>query len=265
MIKKILLVSLGVVLVGGLIFGAELFSYVGTAYKRVKSAAKSNVPIDFEIGRAREKIKELDPEIHKTMHAIAKEEASVEQLEKELERRQAALDKSKQAILRFRDDLSTGKTEFTYASRKYTAEQVKTDLAARFANHKTRESTVESLQKVLAARKGGLDAARQKLVEMQSAKRQMEVDVENLEARLKMVEVAQVSGSFEFDDSRISRARELVADLNARLDVMDKLARADRTGGEIPLDEPVADDVLDQVAKHFGESSISVAEVAERK
>jgi hypothetical protein len=107
-----------------------------------------------------------------------------------------------------------------------------------------------------------LDAARQKLAEMQAARTQLVVDIENLEARLKMVEVAQTAAGFKFDDSNLSRTRELVADVSARLEVMSKLAQLETAGGEIPVDAPMTVDVVDQVAEYFGETSGEAAKVA---
>jgi hypothetical protein len=77
--------------------------------------------------------------------------------------------------------------------------------------------------------------------------------VENLEAKLKLVEVAEASSDFQFDDSHLARAKELITDIRSRLDVASKLANADTTfQDEIPLDEAVAEDVTEQVAEYFG-------------
>ena len=52
---------------------------------------------------------------------------------------------------------------------------------------------------------------------MLAAKRQLEVDIENLEARKKMVEVAQTTSNYQFDDSQLGQVKELVTDLRTRL------------------------------------------------
>ena len=57
---------------------------------------------------------------------------------------------------------------------------------------------------------------------MLAAKRKLEVDVEHLEARLKMVEAAQTTSDYAFDDSRLSRVKELITDLRTRLDVAER-------------------------------------------
>lgn len=254
MIRKLVFGALGALLVGGLVFGKEVFSYLGTGYGRASRAVAETVPVDFQIDRVRNMIRDLEPEIVKSMQAIAREEAELDRLQKEITKRDGELNKCRADVLRLKDDLATGKSEFVYASRKYTAEQVKSDLTARFANFKTRETTAEHLHKIQKARENGLSAARQKLVEMRSAKRQLELDVENLEAKRKMVEVAQTATQFEFDDSQLARARDLVTDLNVRLDVMQKCIQEQTVSGEIPLETTETDNIVDSVAKYFDKS-----------
>ncbi len=87
---------------------------------------------------------------------------------------------------------------------------------------------------------------------MLAAKRPLEVDVENLEAKLKMVEAAQTTSEFSFDDSRLSRCKELISELRTRLDVAAKMVDAkDSFQSEIPLTAPVSDDIVDEVTEYF--------------
>jgi hypothetical protein len=102
------------------------------------------------------------------------------------------------------------------------------------------------------AREKNLDAARQKLSAMINARRKLEVDVQNLEAKRKLVEVAQASSDFVFDDSQLARAKELINDIRTRLDVAAKLANADvNVEAEIVLDDSAPADITDQVAEYF--------------
>jgi chromosome segregation ATPase len=260
--KKFIVTAAGLLLVGGVVMGTEAYSYLTTGWNRASRAVQEQVPVSFELDRARNMLPGLDQEIERCMHTVAKEEAAIEQLEKDVDKRQAALSKAEQSMMKLRGDLATGKNEYEYGGRKYSVVQVKTDLASRLAACRTRKGTIDNMGQILNARRSGLDAARQKLAEMQSARTQLVVDIENLEAKLKMVEVAQTAAGFKFDDSNLSRTRELVADVSARLDVMSKLSQLETTGGEIPVDAPTAVDITDQVADYFGESTGDAAKVA---
>jgi tRNA U34 5-carboxymethylaminomethyl modifying GTPase MnmE/TrmE len=105
-----------------------------------------------------------------------------------------------------------------------------------------------------AARERSLLAAREKLEGMLAAKRQLEVEVENLEARRQMIAAAETTSEFQFDDSHLGRVKELIADLGARLDVADKMVAAQTDyHDEIPLDEPSEENIVEQVSRYFGE------------
>jgi len=258
MIKKLVVTTLGVGLLGGVLGATNLGSYFTTGCRQVSDSVEDSVPMTFQIDRARNMVRDLEPEIRHSMHVIAKEEVEVAELDRRLETATAKAEKDKSEIMRLQSDLSSGKNVFRYAGHSYSEDEVKEDLARRFNRYKTVDGTIESLQQMRDARQRNLDAAREKLTAMIGAQRQLQVDVENLEAKLKLVEVAEASSDFQFDDSKLARAKQLMVDIRTRLDVAAKLANADTNfQKEIPLDETEAEDVTTQVAEYFGLESES--------
>ncbi|MFH1922035.1 MAG: hypothetical protein ABIP48_19390 [Planctomycetota bacterium] len=255
MIKKAI-IGVGVVLVAGLFFfGRDAVSYVCTSAGYVNEAVHDTVPVEFQIQRARHLIEGLVPEIRKNLHVIAKEQVEVERLEKQIAESEARLAKAEEDIMRLKEDLATGQEKFTYAGRSYSVTQVKTDLANRFDRYKTSEATLASLQQIYGARQRSVEAAREQLEGMLAARRQAQVDVENLEARVKMIAAAQTTSDYNFDDSKLARVKELVSDLRSRLDVAEKLVDAEgHFQGQIPLEEPVPENIVEQVTEYFTEA-----------
>jgi len=252
MIKKGIL-AMGVALVLALLlFGSTVVSYVRTSAGFVSEAVHDTVPVEFQIERARNLIKELVPEIRKNLHVIAKEQVEVERLEKQVADAEEKLAKAEGEIIQLKNDLATEKEEYTYRGRTYSVIQVKTDLANRFQRYKTSEATLGSLREIHDARQMSLEAAREKLEGMLASRRQLQVDVENLEARLAMVAAAQTTSEYSFDDSKLSRAKELVSDLRSRLDVAEQLVNVEgHFQGQIPLGEAVPEDIVDRVTEYF--------------
>ena len=260
MVRKFVITALGAATLGWLCFGRDIGSYVSTAMGKIKNTAREGVPVDFEIERARQMVKDLTPEIQKNMQVIAKEEVEVERLDKQIKENEERIDKDKNDLSRLKSDLSSGKDQYTYGGRTYTVTQVKNDLSGRLERCKTNDATIASLKQVRSARQQGLDAAKQKLEGMLSAKRRLDVEVENLEARLKAVEVAQTTSEHAFDDSHLSRVKELITDLRCRLDVAGKMVNAQSTiKDQIPLDAPRSENVVDEVAEYLGQSTVKVA------
>ena len=88
---------------------------------------------------------------------------------------------------------------------------------------------------------------------MLAAKQQLEVDVENLEARLKIVEVAQTTSELYFDDSHLTRTKELINDINTRIEVSARLLDVQTDfHAPIPLELPKEmEDISDQITEYF--------------
>ena len=252
MIKKALLAGGALALLLVLFFGRDVVSYVKTGLANARSAVADSVPIKFELERARKMIQELDPEISRHKREIAREELDLQKLEDQVQEDETKLAKSWSEIQRLRSDLQRGDSNYVYAGHSYTSKQVENDLTNRFARYQTKEATVDKLQKIVEARRRGLTAAQDKLKEMIAAKRQLEEEDENLEARQKMVEVAKAASDFNIDDSQLSRTRALLSDIEARIEVDAQLVNADDfIPDEIPLDEPEEDaSILDRITEY---------------
>jgi predicted nucleic acid-binding Zn-ribbon protein len=242
--------------------GRDAFSYMKTSAGWVSESVKSNIPIEFEIERARKMVKDLVPDIRRNMHVIAQEEVELERLDKQIADTDSTLAKDRDGIMRLKTDLSSASTTHTYNGRTYTVKQVKADLANRFERFKTTDATLASLKEIHSARQKSLEAARQKLEGMLAAKTKLEADVQNLEARLKMVEVAQTTSNYQFDDSQLGRAKELISEVRTRLNVAERLVNAEtKFDGEIPLDSPETEDIVNQITEYFAPQAEKVAEV----
>lgn len=256
MIRKTLKLGVLAALGGLLLFGTHLGSYVKTSCGWAKTAVKDSIPLEFEIDRARQMSRDLAPEIRGNMQTIAREEVAIQQLQERVAKLEATTERDRTDLGKLQSDLQSGNGKFHYGGRTYTVSQVKTDLGQRLERCKTNDATLNSLRDMLTAREKGLEAARAKLDAMLVGKRQLEAEVENLEARLKMVQVAQTTSMQNLDDSQLGRVKELVGDLRSRLQVAEKLAHAEVAPiGEIPVSDTTPSDVVDQVAEYLGTSS----------
>lgn len=236
-------------------FGRSTWSYVKTSAGDVTSAVADAFPVDFEIRRARTMLADLAPEVRENMLVIAREESSLARLGDQIAEHETRLEKEKADILRLSSDLETGKSVFRYANREFTADNVRTDLSRRFTRHKVSAETLEKLKAQQDARRQGLAAARDKMNGLLAAKRQLEVEVDQLDARRMMVDAAQTTSRLALDDGALSRTKQLVAELNVRLDVAERIVSADIAPvDEIPLDADEGD-VVEQITAYFGPST----------
>jgi chromosome segregation ATPase len=258
MLKKAILGVVSAAVLSTLVFGRDVVSYVKTCGSEFRQAVKQEVPIEFEIERAREMITNLVPDIRKCMHVIAEEEVGVEHLKAEITKADKELGKQQQEILALRRDVGAGRDTYQYAGRTYASHEVKRDLSQRFERFKTAEATASSKKQILGAREKSVTAAREKLDGMLSAKRDLEVQIEHLDARLKTLQAVQTATNVHIDDSQLTRAKKLIGDLNKQLDVAEKMLDADgHFTGLIPVDTSaqVPEDLATQIDEYFQPSN----------
>jgi|694.fasta_scaffold35360_3 hypothetical protein len=252
MLKKFLLGSTLLLGGGALLAGTSAYSYVKTGYHSVRDSIKEQIPIEVEIKRARDMIADLKPEIADNLKLIAREEVEVAKLQREVSGKQSSINKSKDSILKLKDDVQSGAKFVTYKGKKYDIEHVRKDLSDRFKHHQALEATSSKLEKILEARERNLVAARRKLDEMLSAKRELEVQVENLQARLTMVEVAQTGSQFAVNDSALSGVRQVLDEISTRIDVAEKLVQCFDEVGSVPVgDDLESESIVDQISEYF--------------
>jgi len=262
MLKKLVIAGVLVGTVGSLVaFGGRPFSYARTWVVSWKKNAEDRVPLDLKIKHAREEVDKLGPEIRKCMRVVAEQQVDIEQMEARVARHQKPLKEQELAILKLRNDLKSGEPSYVYAGQSYMASEVRKDLAVRFDRFREAEESLSRERKILAAKRKSLRANERRLDEMMAAKKQLVVQIEQLEARWKTVQAAQEASEIEFDDSQLSRTKTLIAQINKELEVRTKLLAADgkMDTGTIPVNTKPADipvvDVTKSVDDYFAKRS----------
>ena len=239
MCKKLSLGALGLLLVGGFLFGGNLIPYVSTAVDKARHAAKQQVGIDFQISAAEKQLGEVGPEIKRMVHQIAKEKVEVKRLEAQLVSNRDSLRQSKNQMLTLRQHLESGDEFYTAANLKtYTTARVEEDLNHRLDLYETAQQTIASQEQVLAARQSAVEAALAKLDEAKSLQRELEVKIENLRARNRLNEVAKTASDINMDNSALAQASATIDDISAQIDAdTEMLQMVPKYFGQIPVDE----------------------------
>lgn len=239
MIKKVLIGSAIAVAFSAFVFGRDACSYLRTGAHSVRKAVKAEVPVEFEIERAKAEVEQIVPDIRECMHVVAEQQVELEHLTTKIAKKETELDRQKTTLLAMRNDLGTGDSNYRYAGRTYTSEEVRRDLAQRFERFKACKETLDMDRQIHRARESALKSNQEKLDGMLAAKKELEVKLEQLEARLQAVRAAETVSHLRIDDSRLNRARKLIDDLNKQLDVKEKLLDAEgKFTGLIPVEEP---------------------------
>lgn len=254
MVKKIAMGTLAVAAVSAFVFGRDAVSYFRTGADNLRDALRSGVPIEFEIERARKEVEALTPEIKRSLHVIAEQEVEVQNLRASITRQEGKLAEQEESILTLSADLKSDDRAFVYAGRRFDRKAVQKDLADRFNRFKLAQDALERDRQSLAAKEQALAAMKTKLEEMLSARKDLQVEIERLQARLRSVQAAETIAGLEIDDSQLARTRQLIAEIHKHLDVREKMVDAEANfTGTIPVeqDRVVPENIEEEVAAYF--------------
>ena len=257
----------GVILVGGLIFGGELFSYLRTSTGAVRESVREAVPIEFELQRARDLIDDILPEIHANVRLIAEDEVEIAALEKDLARSNEQLTIDRRLLSQLREKLNTQDVSYEIGDRDYSRKQLTQQASLKLARLKDAEMILASKQRLLETRQKSLQAAMQMLDRARDRKAELEQKVESLVAQHRLVKASAVGSRFNVDDSKLSKADQLLSEIQKRVDVSERILAHDSIS-EITMEDVLNEDELlaeiDDHLRNDGGEDIEVAKLAEK-
>ena len=218
-VKKV--VVLTAVVGGGLFALNHVWSgSVGTAWKRVSTKFEKSIDPDFELARIRDEITKLTPDMHRNIARIAEEMVAVESLERRVTDLQTRLESAKDELALITNAMDKGTTRVVLKGREISVTQVKDKLRT----CKTLERELTNNKKVLDAKKAGVDAARQQLVEMRQQKEQLEIMAAEYESQLKTLALEKTRSRIKLDDTRLAEIKQAMDKLRERIETERKTA-----------------------------------------
>ena len=236
MFKKLAIVTVGGLLVVGLLFGRNAWNYATVTWDSIQNSVNENIPIDTQIKAAKAQLENIEPEIKDMIVRIAKEEVGIDNLKTQIALAETKRDDAYAEVMSLRSHLDSGESQFVHNGSSYSNTRVREELRNQFEMLKNQEDTVGRLNEVLNHRQRGVIAARQNLEETVNQREELKVEIENLEARLKMVQVAETASRMSIDDSELSHTREMINKIKTRINVKEKIIdMGPQYQGGIPL------------------------------
>lgn len=252
--------------VGGyLFFGRNALSYAGTAIDDIKHSVRSNVPIDFELRRARKLIERIDPEIEEARRDVARAEVEFEGLQEDVRRLEGAIAKNEHKVKRLREFVAAAENGAVPAAAGYAGIPpigvVRSDLARTFDLYKNQIELRDSKQRLIERQAQVLEAARTKLHAVRTERQNVADLVAKLETRKRQLDaMAATARRFDIDTSALGEAKELLDEIKKRLDVTQKMIQESvYYGADLPQAEP-GRDVVSEVDEYFGKGEAKTAE-----
>lgn len=256
----------GLLVAGGLIFGSELMSYMRTSAGSVRESVREAVPIEFELQRARDMINQILPELHAGIRMIAEDEVEIAAIESDIKATRHDVQEQRTQLASLRDMLRNEDTSFRIGGREVPRAQVAERLAQCLNRVRDADMILASKQKLLENRRQSLAAALRLLEQARSRKIALEQKVASLVAQHRLVQAAAVGSRVHVSDTQLARADQLLAAIQKRLDVAERVLEYE-SSGELSVNDDVSDEVslLAEVDEHLNaadEARPGVAAVA---
>jgi hypothetical protein len=255
-VKFVAVGSAAALVLGGLVFGSDVVSYVKSSANGVRESVRNNVPIEFELRRARDLLDEIIPEMHATVELIAVEEVEVEELRHDIARSQEQMKAERVAIAKLRHRLNNALvSDQSERSRIKTKEE----LSRRFDRFKQAADVYNGKERLLKTREQSLAASLKVLDKTESRKATLESKIEGLEAQYRLVQAASIGSPVKIDNSKIAKTEKLISDIKKRLDVAERVlsheARFIEPLGFEEVETVNEEDLLSEVDDYFNRTS----------
>ena len=192
-LKVAVLTGVGLVVSGGILFGTELGSYVRSSVSSARMVVKDNVPVEFELKRARDLLDDIIPEMQANIRQIAQQEVEINHLRGDLVQSEKALGEEQMRVAKLRNALDTHQASYRFSGLSYSREQLKEELARRFDRYKEAEVVLSGKRRLLENREKSLTAAVQVLDRTRGQKTLLEDQIESLEAQFRLEGCTNVS------------------------------------------------------------------------
>jgi hypothetical protein len=223
MIKVGVVGTTAALLLGGLVFGTDLGSYVRSSSRSISSAVKDNVPMEFQLRRARDLLDDIIPEMHASIRAIAEQEVEIASLKGEIDESTKSVAEAKGAVAKVRDCLAKPGDTFRVGYVSYTRDELKDDLSRRFERTKEAEMVLAGKRRLLSNREKSLAAATQLFERTRGQRAMLENQIAALESQHKMVQMASVGSGVQIDHSKLAQTEQLIAQIKKQLDVAERV------------------------------------------
>ena len=247
-IKLGVLTTSGAAVLGGALFGSDLASYVGSSFHSVSLAVKENIPVEFQIRRARDLLDATGPELQKNIRLIAEEEVDIASLRGDITQANQSLAAEKVRLQMLRDDLATNQSDFTIGDFSYTRPQLIEELAQRFTSYKEATSAVQQKQQLLENRQKALAAANQAMQIASDQRAGLQSEIDGLEAHYRLIQATAVGTDVQVDNTKLAQAEKVVSDVRRQLSISETmLAEEAKFAHATPSDATNEKDLLTEV------------------
>src|SRR4029079_2378296 len=112
--------------------GPAVFSHARHAMGAIRSSVEEAFPIEYELQRAEQLVRDIGPEVDRARRAVAEEQVEIADLERDVSGLEKKISEGEKKVKVKNAALKGGEKSFTFAGRTYSRAQVENDLRLTF-------------------------------------------------------------------------------------------------------------------------------------
>jgi len=213
MAKKLIIVALAVISIAIVLKKTDLGSHVKHWWRSTKEDVNNEVSLKWEIDRLRNEVKDLGDEDANLVNQIAKEDVEIKKLKTKLGDMEETQKKQREVVRQRVTALQT-----VQQSTKGSTQEEKL-LESSVAVAKRGDEAVETHKRLIAQRENRALVLRQQREELYSTRQELLNKLDDLEAQLVMLQTEQMKSDDPQDNSRVSRIRKSIEEVDTRIQV----------------------------------------------
>lgn len=214
---------------GFLFLGTDFPSYVGTMASSVRETVAGQIPIEIELKRAEGLIRQIDPQIDTCKRDLARAEVELEGLQQSVAHLEKVVGGEEKklkvgaALLRDGDEHGAQLAADFGARRRVSA-----DLARTKDSYVNNVAILKAKRALIDRQTRAVEAAKERLGAVRYERAALEDQVQALKTQQMQVEaLAAASDRFDLDSTALSQAKEVIANVQKRLDIAQRMLEND--------------------------------------
>jgi septal ring factor EnvC (AmiA/AmiB activator) len=259
---KMLLIGSAVLGGAGFLFlGTDFPSYVGSVASSVRESVTEQIPVEIELKRADNLIRQISPQINKCKLDLARAEVDLSSLQDSIQHLEKVVTaeekKLKLGAALLREDAPNGvRLAADFGARR----RVSADLGRTKDSYVNNRAILKTKLKLVARQTRAVEAAKERLNAVRYERVALEDQVRALKTQQMQVEaMAAASDRFDLDSTALSQAKEVIIGVRKRLDVAQRMLENDIAFTGEPVEGIENRNVIKEIDELFAPDTRSTA------
>lgn len=261
---KMLLISSVVLGGAGFLFlGTDFPSYVGTVASSVRESVAGQIPVEIELKRADDLIRQIDPQIKNCKLELARAEVDLIELQDSVNDLEKVVTAEEKKLKLGAALLREGNPDGVRLAADYGARRrVSADLGRTKDSYVSNMAILKAKRARIEVQTRTVEAAKERLASVRYERVALEDQVRALKAQQMQVEaMAATSNNFELDSTALSQAKEVIAKVRKRLDVAQRMLENDMAFAGEPEATSDNRNVVKEIDELFAASASNTVEI----